>query len=191
MLPAFVFLLVSPPPHPFRLWRGAFPGGPPLSAELPVQHRGPSLKATEAILSLAGISEAIGLPAPEMPPAVRQVELRCLLPGSRALEPPSPPPKGRHGPKKAYPVVHDEVALPIVARLVDQFHEGAARIGSSKPPGAGSDRGSARTEEPGLDPPRLTVTSPSLTSRAYSFGSCSMIIPASAKRRRTRLRRHP
>jgi len=31
--------------------------------------------------------------------------------------------------QRSYAVAHDEVALPIVASFVDQFHEGAGRIG--------------------------------------------------------------
>ncbi len=57
--PPLIFPLVGSPAHPFRLWRGAFPGGPPDTAELPVQHRGPALEAIEASLALAGVAEAV------------------------------------------------------------------------------------------------------------------------------------
>src|SRR5216684_2801218 len=73
--PPLIFPLVGSPAHPFRLWRGAFPDGPPLTAELPVQHRGPALEAIEASLALAGVAEAVAHAAPEMLSAIWQKEL--------------------------------------------------------------------------------------------------------------------
>jgi hypothetical protein len=114
--PECVFPLIRLPAHPFRLpWR-RIPGAPPFTAKLAVQHCGSSLRATEAILSLTGVSEAIGLPAPEMPSAIRQIELRGLAIGSWTSKPPSPPAIGRHGPNQPNAISHETVALAIIAR---------------------------------------------------------------------------
>ena len=64
-----------------------------------------------------------------MRPTVWQKELCRPAAGPRALEPPAPPAIGRRGPEEVNAVAHDAVALPIVARLVDQLHEGAGRVG--------------------------------------------------------------
>ena len=125
-LPAFVSPLVGSPAHPFRLDRGAVPA---VASELPVQICGSSLKATEAILSLTCVSEAVGLPAPEMPSAIRQIELRGLAIGSRTSKPPPPPAIGRHGPNQPNTVAHDTIALAIIACLVGQFDERIRRVG--------------------------------------------------------------
>src|SRR5580704_4454652 len=52
-LPGGKFLLVSPPPHPFRFGRRIGPCAQAFSAELTVQRRRPALKTTETVLALA------------------------------------------------------------------------------------------------------------------------------------------
>src|SRR5712692_3573040 len=82
--PHRVFPFIGSPAHGFRLWRGAFAGGPPLTAELPVQYRGPALEAIEAPPTLAGVAEAVACTAPEMLSAVWQK--RALWLGGRFAE---------------------------------------------------------------------------------------------------------
>src|SRR5437763_1855670 len=75
LFPDFVFPLIRSPAHPVRFCGRSIPGVPSFASEPKVQHCGSSLEATERVLSLARITEAIGLPAPEMPAAVRQIQL--------------------------------------------------------------------------------------------------------------------
>jgi hypothetical protein len=91
-LPALVFPLVGSPTHPFRLCRRCVPAAPSFAAKLAVQFCGASLKPTKSIFALAGISEAVGLVAPEMPATIRQKKLGCAAAGSRAQKPPGRPP---------------------------------------------------------------------------------------------------
>ena len=122
--PDFVFFLICSPAHPFRLCWRRVPAAPSFTAELAVQHCGPSLKATEAILSLTGVSEPIGLAAPEMPSAIRQIELRRFTASSRANEPPALAPIGRCSPRQLDAIGNRTVAFPVIAGLVGQFDEG-------------------------------------------------------------------
>jgi hypothetical protein len=122
--PGRVFPFIRPPAHPFRRSWGRVPATPPLAAELAIQHSGSPLETIGAPFALAGISEAIGLAAPEMPSAIRQVELRGLAIGSQALKPPAPPAIGRHDSDQP-----NAVALVLVAYLVGQFDESVRRVG--------------------------------------------------------------
>src|SRR5260370_37257412 len=108
---------------------GHSPMCPAVTAGLPVRQKGPPLKPIEAPLALAGVAEAVARAAPEMLSAVWQEELRRPAAGPWALEPPPAPAKGGRGPEQAYAAAHDEVPVPTGARLVDQFHEAAGRIG--------------------------------------------------------------
>jgi hypothetical protein len=67
-LPGGKFLLVSPPPHPFRFGRRIGPCAQAFAAELTVQRRRPALKTTETVLALAAVSKAVSLPAPKCDP---------------------------------------------------------------------------------------------------------------------------
>ena len=60
-LPGGKFLLVSPPPHPFRFGRRIGQCPQAFSAELPVQRRGSALNTTETVLSLAAVSKVVSL----------------------------------------------------------------------------------------------------------------------------------
>src|SRR6266404_2529012 len=67
--------LIGSPAHPLRLCRRSVPGITTLASKLEVQHRGSSLEATEPAITLAGVTEVVGLPAPEMPSSIRQKQL--------------------------------------------------------------------------------------------------------------------
>ena len=74
-LPALVFPLIGSPAHPFWFRRRSIPTLRSIATQLSVELCGPSPEATEAVISLTGISEIIGLPAPEMRTAIGQKQL--------------------------------------------------------------------------------------------------------------------